>query len=200
MYGFDNQALTRVRVQERQVVREAVSRRKAGQSRAQVAAWMNAEGHRGTMGGEWNSMTLGRLLDNPAIAGLERDPDTGELVETGREALITPEEFRELQQLPDRRRGVADADREPEYEYLLGRGLSECGLCHQPLAGSRTSAKTPSYRCLTSFEGRRGCGKVRITASTIHDNLCPVFDNKPACVHHRPREPLETEAVVDATV
>lgn len=70
LYGFDNQALTRVRAEERQVVREAVGRIRAGQSQAEVAAWMTVEGHRGTMGGEWTSMTLGRLLDNPSIAGL----------------------------------------------------------------------------------------------------------------------------------
>jgi hypothetical protein len=172
LYGFDNQALTRIRANERQVVREAVGRIRAGQSQAEVAAWMTAEGHRGTMGGQWTSMTLGRLLDTPAIAGLERDPETGELVETGREALITPEEFRWLQQRPGRRGSVrSEEDREPDYEYVLAGGLAVCGQCGQSLAGGRTSAKTPSYRCQTNFEGRGGCGKVRITASLLEDHV-----------------------------
>ncbi|MGW1799171.1 recombinase zinc beta ribbon domain-containing protein [Streptomyces sp. NPDC001984] len=170
LYGFDNQALTRVRVDERQVVREAVGRIRAGQSQAEVAAWMTAEGHRGTMGGGWTSMTLGRLLDNPSIAGLDRDPDSGELRETGREALITPDEFRWLQQRPGRLGSVrSDQDRAPDYEYLLAGGLSECGLCGQRMAGARTGAGTPSYRCQTSFEGRGGCGKVRINAALLED-------------------------------
>ncbi|MFD7769817.1 recombinase zinc beta ribbon domain-containing protein [Streptomyces sp. NPDC059787] len=170
MYGFDNQALTRVRAEERQVVREAVGRLRAGQSQAQVAAWMTAEGHRGTMGGEWTSMKLGRLLDNPAVAGLERDPKTGELCETGREALITPEEFRWLQQRPGRRGGVRSEEaREPDFEYLLASGLSVCGQCGQQMTGGRTSAGTPSYRCPTNFEGRGGCGKVRVNASLLED-------------------------------
>ncbi len=170
LYGFDNQALTRVRAQERQVVREAVGRLHAGQSQAEVAAWMTAEGHRGTMGGEWTSMTLGRLLGNPAIAGLERDPETGELRETGREALITPDEFRWLQQRPGRPGSVRNPEgREPDYEYLLSEGLSVCGQCGQRMAGARTSARTPSYRCQTNFEGRGGCGKIRITASLLED-------------------------------
>ncbi|MCT9003584.1 recombinase family protein [Streptomyces rhizosphaerihabitans] len=169
-YGFDNQALTRVRAEERQVVREAVGRIRAGQSQAEVAAWMTAEGHRGTMGGEWTSMTLGRLLDNPAIAGLERDPETNELRETGREALITPDEFRWLQQRPGRPGSVrSDQDRAPDYEYLLAGGLVECELCGQRMAGARTGAGTPSYRCQTNFEGRGGCGKVRINASLLED-------------------------------
>ncbi|MGW4047544.1 recombinase zinc beta ribbon domain-containing protein [Streptomyces sp. NPDC004721] len=172
LYGFDNQALTRVRDAERQVVREAVGRLRAGQSQAAVAAWMTAEGHRGTMGGEWTTMTLGRLLDNPAIAGLERDPVSGELRETGREALITPEEFRWLEQRPGRAGSVRSAEnREPDYDYWLSGGLAVCGLCGQQLTGGRTGARTPSYRCPTTFEGRGGCGKVRITASLLEDHV-----------------------------
>ncbi|MFD3452756.1 recombinase zinc beta ribbon domain-containing protein [Streptomyces sp. NPDC058691] len=173
LYGFDNQALTRVRDQERQVVREAVGRIRAGQSQAEAAAWMTAEGHRGTMGGAWTSMTLGRLLDNPAIAGLERDPDSGELRETGREALITPEEFRWLQEhRPGRRGSVRSGQaREGDHEYLATGGLAECGECAQQLTGSRTSAGSPSYRCQTNFEGRGGCGKVRINAALLEDHL-----------------------------
>ncbi|MFB7571794.1 recombinase zinc beta ribbon domain-containing protein [Streptomyces sp. NPDC056165] len=172
LYGFDNQALTRVRAEEQQVVREAVGRLRAGQSQAAVAAWMTAEGHRGTMGGEWTSMTLGRLLDNPAIAGLDRDPVSGELRETGREALITPEEFRWLQQRPGRPGSARSAeDREPDYDYWLSGGLALCGNCGQQLTGGRTSARTPSYRCPATFEGRGGCGKIRITASLLEDHV-----------------------------
>ncbi|GHE84535.1 hypothetical protein GCM10014715_45780 [Streptomyces spiralis] len=171
LYGFDNQALTRTRAEERQVVREAVGRLRAGQSQAEVAAWMNAEGHRGTLGGEWTTMTLGRLLDNPAIAGLERDPDTGELRETGRERLIEPEEFVWLQENRPSRLGShrSGQRREDDYEYLLTGGLGVCGQCGQQMTGGRTSAGTPSYRCPTTFEGRGGCGKVRITASLLED-------------------------------
>ncbi|MGW1621880.1 recombinase zinc beta ribbon domain-containing protein [Streptomyces sp. NPDC002172] len=172
LYGFDNQALTRIRAEERQVVREAVGRLRAGQPQAKVAAWMNAEGHRGTLGGEWTTMTLGRLLDNPAVAGLERDPETGELREVpGRERLIEPEEYVWLQENRPTRLGSVRSGqrREDDYEYLLAGGLSVCGQCEQQMTGGRTSAGTPSYRCPTTFEGRGGCGKVRITASLVED-------------------------------
>nr|WTB35109.1 recombinase family protein [Streptomyces sp. NBC_00830] len=170
LYGFDNQALTRVRAQERQVVREAVGRIRAGLSQAEVAAWMTAEGHRGTMGGEWTSMTLGRLLDTPAIAGLERDPVTNELRETGRDALITPEEFRWLQERPGRRGSIRSVEpREGDYQYLFSEGLTVCADCGQRMTGSRTGAGTPSYRCQSNFEGRGGCGKVRINAPRLED-------------------------------
>ena len=172
LYGFDNQALTRVRAEERQVVREAVGRLRAGQLPPEVVAWMNAEGHRGTLGGEWTTMTFGRLLDNPAIAGLERDPKTGELREVpGRERLIEPEEFVWLQENRPTRLGShrSGQSREDDYEYLLTGGLSVCGQCGQQMTGGRTSAGTPSYRCPTTFEGRGGCGKVRITASLLEE-------------------------------
>jgi len=169
LYGFDNQSLTRVRPEERRVAREAVSRVLKGQSQAEVAAWMTAEGHSGTMGGAWNSMTLGRFLDNPAIAGLEPDPGTGELRETGREALITPEEFRQLQQRPGRKGSVRSGQaREADNDYLLAGGLTVCDACRTPMTGGRTGAGTPSYRCQTS---RGGCGKVRINASAFEDHV-----------------------------
>ncbi|MFF3493694.1 recombinase family protein [Streptomyces sp. NPDC002795] len=169
MFGFDNQALTRVRADERQAVRGAVSRMREGSSQAAAAAWMASEGFTGTMGGAWNSMTLGRLLDNPAIAGLERDPDTGELVETGREALITPEEFRWLQQRPGRGGSVRTGEvREDDYDYLFTGGMAECGRCSVAMTGGRTTAGSPSYRCQTSSGG---CGKIRISAGPLEDHV-----------------------------
>ncbi|MFD6812211.1 recombinase family protein [Streptomyces anthocyanicus] len=74
LYGFEDQRLSRVREPEQQVAREAVSRILTGQPRPDVVAWLKAEGHHGTMGGEWTTGSLGRFLANPAIAGLERDP------------------------------------------------------------------------------------------------------------------------------
>jgi hypothetical protein len=170
LYGFDNQSLTRLRDDEVPVVRDMANRAEAGQSQAEIAAWENSEGHRGTMGGEWTSMSVGRLLDNPAIAGLERDPSTGELRETGLPAIISRAQFERLQKRPSRLGSVrSGVEREPDYDYLLNAGTVVCGLCTVPLTGARSDAGTPSYRCPTNFEGQKGCGKVRITASPLED-------------------------------
>ncbi|MFE0641279.1 recombinase family protein [Streptomyces sp. NPDC058877] len=158
LYGFEDQRLSRVREQERQVTREAVSRLLAGQPRSAVVSWMNAEGHRGTMGGEWTNGSLGRYLANPAVAGLERN-QAGELVETGRPALITSAEFLQL----EAQSGRADAAvREDDFPYLLSEGLTECGLCDHGMTGGRSNAGTPSYRC-------HDCGRVRVTATALED-------------------------------
>ncbi|MFE6188070.1 recombinase family protein [Streptomyces sp. NPDC056465] len=161
LYGFEDQRLSRVRESERQATQEAVSRLLVGgQSRSAVISWMNAEGHRGTMGGAWNSTTFGRFLANPAIAGLERDPETGELRETGRPTLITRDEFEQLEALSGRKDGVPPA-RDDDFPYLFSEGLTECGSCHHPMTGHRSNAGTPSYRC-------ENCG-VRITAAALED-------------------------------
>lgn len=167
LFGFDNQARTRVREAEMQVAREAVSRvRVGGQSQAEAAEWMNSVGSRGTKGGEWNSMTLGRFFDNPAIAGLEEDPETGELRETGLPALITREEFLDLRRRPSRPGSVRSGEpRADDYPYLFTDGFAVCDECSEGLTGSRTTVGTPSYRCILS-----GCGKVRITASLLEDH------------------------------
>jgi hypothetical protein len=122
------------------------------------------------MGGEWNSMSVGRILDNPAIAGLERDPATGELRETGLAAAIGRAQFERLQQRRSRPGSVrSGVEREPDYDYLLTGGTGVCGLCQVPLTGGRSNAGTPTYRCPTNYEGQKGCGKVRITASLLED-------------------------------
>ncbi|MFC8895759.1 recombinase family protein [Streptomyces cinereoruber] len=162
LYGFEDQRLSRVREPEQQVAREAVSRLLVGrQPRSEVVSWMNAEGHRGTMGGEWTNGSLGRFLANPAIAGLERDPETGELRETGRPALITRNEYEQLEALSGRTAGVAPT-RDDDFPYLLSEGLTECGLCDDGMTGGRSNAGTPSYRC-------HDCGRVRITAAALED-------------------------------
>src|SRR4051812_10702443 len=99
-YGFDDNDGWRLREPEVPPIREAVSRRLAGANKADIAKWMNAHGYRGTRGAEWVSMTVGRLLRTPAIAGLEEGPN-GELTETGKPQIITPEEFRELRTLDE---------------------------------------------------------------------------------------------------
>ncbi|MFB7424701.1 recombinase family protein [Streptomyces hydrogenans] len=150
-----------MREPEQQVAREAVSRILNGQPRSDVVAWLKAEGHRGTMGGDWTNGSLGRFLANPAIAGLERDPKTGELHETGRPALITPEEFKQLDAQAGRTNGVAPA-RDADFPYLLSEGVAECGQCAaHSMTGGRTNAGTPSYRC-------QQCG-LRITAAALED-------------------------------
>ncbi|GAA2136988.1 hypothetical protein GCM10009760_16940 [Kitasatospora kazusensis] len=160
-YGFDDIDGTRLREAEVPPVREAASRRAAGSTKADIAKWMNAQGYRGTRGAEWNSMTVGRLLRSPMIAGLAEDAG-GKLTETGKPRIITAEEFLELRALDERE---APAPAQDAYDYAFTGGLAVCGLCQQPLTASRSNSDAPGYRCTS------GCGKVRIDAELLEEHV-----------------------------
>ena len=165
LFGFADLARTRLRDDEVPPAREAVRRVLAQEPVAQAAAWLASEGWTGTLGGEWNSMTLGRWLSNPAIAGLAKDPKTGQLEPTGGPAVITPEEFVQLQDRPSRPGGVrSDQERVPDHDYACPSGLGECGECQHYLTGIRSGAGTPSYRC-----NHKGCMKVLVQAALLED-------------------------------
>ncbi len=160
-FGFDDSTGERLRESEVPAVRGAASRRLAGSNKADVAKWMNAEGYRGTRGAEWTSMTVGRLLRTPMIAGLAEDPE-GNLTETGKSSIITPEEFRQLREL-DKKESAGAPAAEDAYEYAYTGGLTTCGLCAHAMTGAPSNAGSPGYRCSS------GCGKVRIGAAVLED-------------------------------
>lgn len=164
LYGFDDQSRRRLRDDEVEPLRQMASRALAGQSDAAVAAWANGEGYRGTLGGEWKDASVGRLLSNPAIAGLRREGD--KLVDAGHPGAITPEEFQALEERKNRR----TAEPDEAYDYLLNEGASTCGNCTYVLQGARTNVGTPGYRCRPKDRnGRGGCGKVRIDAELLEN-------------------------------
>lgn len=168
LFSFDDTSKRRLRDSERDALREAVSRRRQpGVSTADVAAWMTEEGHVGTLGQPFSTMTLGRLFRNPAIAGCEYDEE-GSLVDAGHPGALTREEFLDLQRVLDEDGKLRKANPSPSYDYLLTAGVSECGYCHQPLTGSRSNSGSPGYRCRPKEkDGRGGCGKVRIDAALL---------------------------------
>ncbi|MFI9157554.1 recombinase family protein [Kitasatospora aureofaciens] len=158
MFGFEDSSFERLRAAEVPGVQGAASRRLLRQSKAAIAEWMNSDGFRGTRGSEWTSMTVGRLLRTPEIAGLTRD-DQGELVESGKPAMITPEEFHEIQAIDA---ATVVEQREDTYEYLFTGGLAICGESADPMVSARSNADTPGYRCEV-------CGKVRVAAGVLED-------------------------------
>ncbi|MCX4761958.1 recombinase family protein [Streptomyces sp. NBC_01275] len=168
LYGFDDAARRRLRDDEVDPLRQMVSRALSDQSNQDVAVWANAEGYRGTLGGEWKDASVGRLFRNPAIAGLRFDDD-GELVDAGHPGVITREEFEALRER-EKARSTGDAD--PAYDYLLIGGVSPCGKCTQALTGARTNAGTPGYRCRPKDKnGHGGCGEVRIDAELLENHV-----------------------------
>ncbi|MGW0822579.1 recombinase family protein [Streptomyces sp. NPDC002845] len=162
LYGFEDQALRRVRSEEAAVLRQAASRRLAGQPYPQITAWMKDEGHRTTLGNDFRPGSLAAVLDHPAIAGLAED-EGGNLVETGGPQIITPEEFKGIRQL--RAEKEPEGGRSPQREYLLTGSRTVCGLCGFSLGPSPSNAGSRGYRCMPSTaQHPGGCGKVRIKA------------------------------------
>ncbi|MER6131863.1 recombinase family protein [Streptomyces sp. NPDC001815] len=168
LYGFDDQSRRRLRDDEVDPLRQMASRALSGQSNQDVAVWANGEGYRGTLGGEWKDASVGRLLRNPAIAGLRHDDD-GELVDAGHPGIITREEFEALR---EREKARSAGDPSPSYDYLLVGGASACGKCTQMLTGARTNVGTPGYRCRPKDKsGHGGCGEVRIDAELLESHV-----------------------------
>ncbi|MEV7279769.1 recombinase family protein [Streptomyces sp. NPDC093111] len=168
LYGFDDQSRRRLRDDEVEPTRQMVSRALAGASNADIAAWANQEGHRGTLGGEWKDASIGRLLRNPAIAGLRREKD-GSLVDAGHPGAITASEFHALEEREKARKTATPDD---AHDYLLNDEASTCGKCTQALQGARTNAGTPGYRCRPKDKnGRGGCGEVRIDAELLDTHV-----------------------------
>lgn len=169
LYGFEDNSRRRLHEDEVGPLREMASRALLDppQSDQDIAVWANAQGCRGTLGGEWKDASIGRLLRNPAIAGLRRD-ESGELVDAGHPGAITPEEFKALE---ERRAKRKTSKPDAAYGYLLTGevgGIASCGKCRQNLTGARNNTGSPGYRCRPKDkQGRGGCGEVRIDAELL---------------------------------
>ncbi|MFE7098495.1 recombinase family protein [Streptomyces erythrochromogenes] len=169
LYGFEDNSRRRLHEDEVGPLREMASRALLDppQSDQDIAVWANAQGYRGTLGGEWKDASIGRLLKNPAIAGLRRDED-GELVDACHPGAITPEEFKALE---ERRAKRKTAKPDAPYSYLLTGdvgGIASCGKCKQNLTGARNNTGSPGYRCRPKDkQGRGGCGEVRVDAELL---------------------------------
>ncbi|MFK0279900.1 recombinase zinc beta ribbon domain-containing protein [Streptomyces sp. NPDC090499] len=165
LYGFAGTTFRRAKDDEVSPLREAANRREAGQPYEEITGWMNAEGHRTTLGGEWRPHVLAAVLDHPAIAGLYEDAD-GNLLPSGGLELISPEQFRKIRQM--RPKHQPDADRAPQREYMLSGKRTVCGLCGHALSAAPSNAGSRGHRCKPSTRTRPGgCGGVRINADLL---------------------------------
>ncbi|MFC1420080.1 recombinase family protein [Streptacidiphilus cavernicola] len=166
LYGFTDQSRNQLHEAETEAIRQTVSRIFGGMNRNQAIAWMAEAGYRTTQGGLWANWPLTRLLTNPAIAGLRKDPETGELVPTGGPAPLTPEEFHRLQPILARASG-ARTGAAHDRDYWASQVLT-CGLSEDPMIGSPNPSGTPAYRCGT-------CRRVQIVAEPVEDFLSDII-------------------------
>ncbi len=165
LYGFADTAFRKPMDDELPPLREAANRREAGQPYGEITGWMNAEGHRTSLGNEWRPAALASVLDHPAIAGLYEDEE-GNLLPSGGPELIPPEQFRKIRQM--RPKHQPEAERAPQQEYLLSGEQAVCGLCTHPLGAAPSNAGSRGHRCKPSTpQHPGGCGRVRINADLL---------------------------------
>ncbi|MFJ4668971.1 recombinase zinc beta ribbon domain-containing protein [Kitasatospora purpeofusca] len=166
LFGFADFSRSALHPEEAAITAEAAQLSADGQSDAAVAAFLAKAGFAGTLGAPFTSQTAGRLLTNPAIAGLKRDAD-GALVPAGHPGMIPPELFTVVLE-----RHSGTKPRVDDYDYLLtSADLAVCGRCGAPLGGLRSSTGKPGYSCPEGpRQDRPGrCGRVRIDAGLLED-------------------------------
>ncbi|MFD7639485.1 recombinase family protein [Kitasatospora sp. NPDC059795] len=164
-FGFADFSRQSLHEAEAAITAEAAELSAAGESDAAVAAFLTGAGFVGTLGKPFTSQSTGRLLTNPAIAGLKRNDD-GSLVPADHPAMISPELFARVMEQH------VKAPRADDYDYMLtGCDLAVCGRCGAQLGGLRSSAGTPGYSCPDgNRQDRPGkCGAVRIAAPLLED-------------------------------
>ncbi|MEU8919430.1 recombinase zinc beta ribbon domain-containing protein [Kitasatospora sp. NPDC048545] len=167
LFGFADFSRERLHTEEAAITAEAAQRSADGDSDAAVATFLGKAGFVGTLGAPFTSQTAGRLLTNPAIAGLKLDAN-GDLVPAGHPGMISPELFATVLEQHSPKPRVED------YDYMLtAADLTVCGRCGIPLVGQRSSAGKPGYCCPDGQrQDRPGkCGSVRIDATLLEDHL-----------------------------
>lgn len=166
LFGFADFSRSALHPEEAAITAEAAQLSADGQSDAAVAAFLAKAGFAGTLGAPFTSQTAGRLLTNPAIAGLKRDAD-GALV-AGWSSGHDPS--RAVHGRAGEALGYQAARRRLRLPAHLGRPGGVRPV-RRPLGGLRSSTGKPGYSCPEGpRQDRPGrCGRVRIDAGLLED-------------------------------
>ncbi|WP_330298266.1 recombinase family protein [Streptomyces sp. NBC_00503] len=167
---------------ESELVRKAIEDRIGGGSMGRVAREWNASGVTGTRGGRPNPQTVTQIITAPRVCGFRAnrgelliDPATEKPLVGAWEAIVTPERWAELCSTFSAgslymHRGPLSprlTDRKSSPKYLL-TGFLRCGVCDQPMGGSKSSRsrKSPyNYVCAAG----RGCGRCAISGPLVEE-------------------------------
>jgi site-specific DNA recombinase len=147
--------------QERDLIREAVSRIIAGDSLRGIVTDWEKRGIRSQFGNLWRNTNLRRCLLSPRLVGM-RDYN-GQLVQGDWEPIISMEEWEAVRAiLQDPARYKYERGGTPK--YLLS-GLVHCGHCDAKLYPRKIRSKRVYYCMPTAPKG--GCGKVSRQAEPL---------------------------------
>lgn len=154
------------------LVREIFRRTKDGEKFADIASDLNARGIKTKSGGAWNKGSFHRMLTNDVYIGTYRH--SGVVLENAVPAIITREEFDEMQDLLHTKRNPIGRHRD-HMDYLL-TGKLFCGHCESPMVGTSARSHTGDKHYYYSCKGRlaRSCKKENVKKDYIEEEVCRI--------------------------
>jgi len=158
-FGYESDQIALIPT-EAAVIREMAQRVLAGDSLRSVAADLNGRGIRTSLGNEWNSGGVKKVLMSARISG--RRERGGEFYDAVWDGIITPEQSDRLRRkLSARNRSTG----RPPRRYLLTGGLLRCGRCGTAMK-ARPSTRGRRYVC-PGDPGLGGCGRMSASAEPL---------------------------------
>lgn len=161
-FGFDQRdgelipRPNEIAVAER-ILREAV----AGRSQTEIAAGLNADGHRTSRGNRWNQPQIGQLIRDPIWIGVLRNKEGDHDVF----APFVPKELWEAAQKTLRGPDGPRVGRRTQ-RFLLGNGLLRCGQCGSAMIVRRDRKDYGWYEVYLC--GGRSSGATDCTQGAVH--------------------------------
>jgi len=114
------------------------------------------------------------LFSNPYYAGILVDPWSGEEYQGKHVAMVTRQEFAQVQQtIGKRRRSVPHQKERPEFPL---RGFVRCDDCRRPLTGSLSRSRSRRYAYYHCYSKRCGAYGRSWPADTIHREFLGFLD------------------------
>jgi site-specific DNA recombinase len=156
---------------EAAIVREVVSRLKAGEGMGSIVGDLNRRGLRTARGKYWQMTTMKRLLMSKRIIGIRSHNGVDYPAEW--HPLLSKEDWEQVQ-LILRAEDASEEQREVRARRYFLTGFLECGSCHAKMVGRNwrrpgDPAPRPRYVCqkLDTRGMKRGCGKTFRLAEPI---------------------------------
>lgn len=161
-FGYTDDRL-QVVAEEAAVIREMASRVLAGDSLRSLAVDLNSRGIRTSLGNEWTSSGVKRVLMSPRVSG--RREYRGEFFPAVWPPIITSEQSDRLRRKLGSR---TTKDRRAPKRYLLTGGLLRCGRCDAPMIARPDAQRRRRYVC-DGGPGHSGCGRLSALAEPLEE-------------------------------
>jgi site-specific DNA recombinase len=179
---------------EAALVKEAFTRRAAGESTKAIADDFAARGVLTTSDKPFKSQTLDHMFRNPGYSG-QREHNGVIVAKTAYPAIVTEAEYNAVQDAMalSRRKGTNSR------KWLLS-GILTCSKCLSGMTGkaatnNKANARKASYKCANTFGG---CGNVSITMAPVDEEIFNAAFMKAQDAEDAPVDVRDYEAEIDS--